>query len=452
MAKTADPSSREMPHSEESELALLGSILLRPTAIEKVYDIIRPGDFYRSAHRHVYEAMLERFNNRDAIDLITLQETLTTNEKLEQVGGVEFLSELSESVPTSYNIVSYAQIIADKAILRDLLETTWGIIEEGYSPGRAVREIVDDAERKIFEVGQREVESALKPIDEVVRESLKDIDKYFAEGEKFTGTATGFYELDDLTNGLQPGELSIIAARPSMGKTAFALNIAENVAIRDNLPVLIFTLEMSAKACGLRMLSSIAKIDMSRLRKGEADKDDYYDLTRAGSVLAESPLFIDDSGFVGTDDIRVKGRRLKAEKKKLGLILIDYIQLMRPRQGIQSREQQISDISRSLKGIAKELDVPVVALSQLNRGVENRDNKRPRLSDIRESGAVEQDADMIFFIYRDDYYNPETSESPGMAEIRLAKNRNGPTGNAELVFLKKNARFENKEQHRDDPY
>ena len=441
---------REPPHSIDSELALLGSIMLRPNAIEKVYDIIQSGDFYRSAHRHIYEAMLEQYNRRDAIDVVTLSEQLERQDHLEHVGGVEFLTQLLNAVPTSHNITSYATIIADKSILRSLLEVTWEIIEEGYTASREVRELLDDAERKVFEVGQREVKSSLVPIEQVVSDSLAEVLKYFQDGAGYTGVATGFEKLDEITNGFQRGELIIIAARPSMGKSAFALNIAENVALRDKAPVAVITLEMSAYTCGLRMLSSIARVDLARLRRGEADKDDYYNLTKAGSALSECPIFIDDSGAISTDEIRAKCRRLKAEKG-LELLVIDYIQLLQARRGIQSREQQISDISRSLKALAKELNIPVVALSQLNRGVENRDDKRPRLSDIRESGAVEQDADMILFIYRKEYYETDDPEAEGKAEVIVSKNRNGPTGAVELTFLKKYTRFENLERYHTEP-
>ena len=453
MAEVKIPAAhREPPNSVESELALLGSIMLRPNALEKVYDIISPGDFYRANHRYIYEVMLELYNRRDAIDVVTVSERLTRQKRLDQVGGVEFLSQLTENVPTSHNITSYATIIADKAILRSLLETAWEIIEEGYTATRDVREIVDEAERKVFEVGQREVKSSLEPIEEIVNNSLKEVLKYFQEGAGYTGVATGFEKFDEITNGLQRGELVIIGARPSMGKSALALNMAENVALRDRTPVAVFTLEMSSNMCGMRMLASIARVDLAKLRKGEADQKDYYDLTKAGSALSEAPIYIDDSGGLTIDEIRAKSRRLKADKG-LGLVIVDYIQLLQPRAGIQSREQQIADISRSLKALAKELYVPVVALSQLNRAVENRsaDERRPRLSDIRESGAVEQDADLICFIYRHEYYNPDDFESKGRAEVIIAKNRNGPTGACDLTFLKQYTRFENLDEYHTEP-
>lgn len=451
---------REMPNSQSSEVALLGSIFLRPNSIEQVVDIIRPGDFYRSNHRNIYEAMTELYRKRDAIDVLTVSDSLEKQNLLEQVGGMDYLSELSETVPTSYNIASYANIIANKAMLRALLETCHGIVEKGYSSSQDAREIVDEAEKLVFEVGQREIKSSVDQISEVVQGSLKAIKKYFEEGDKFTGVPTGFERIDDLTNGLQPGELTILAARPSMGKSALALNIAANIGLTEkSKPVVIFTLEMSKETCGMRMLSTLARVDLSSVRKGEAKENDFYNLTQAGAALYEAPIYIDDTGFIGTDEIRAKSRRLKAQNDGLSLIIIDYIQLMKPREGIQSREQQISDISRSLKAIAKEMHVPVMALSQLNRGVENREDKRPRLADIRESGAVEQDADMIMFIYRAVYYKPQGDpdfdpETENQAEVILAKNRNGPTGHATLVFLNKFARFENLEMRREDsiPY
>jgi replicative DNA helicase len=442
---------REPPHSVESELALIGSIMLRPSSLDKVIDVLSPSDFYRSAHRLVYEAMLELNTKRDAIDVVTLAERLEKTGKLDSAGGVEFLTELTEAVPTSHNIENYGRIIADKAILRGLVDAAWEILEDGYSSSLDVREIIDEAERKVFEVGQREVTPSLAPIDQIVMQSLKEIDEHLKKGAGFTGIPTGYEKLDELTNGLQRGELIVIAARPSMGKSAFALNIAENIALRDNIPVVVFTLEMSKEQCGLRFLSSQGRVNLQRLYAGDSDAEDFQRLTRAAGALDKAPIYIDDSGYISTDEIRAKCRRLKAEKG-LGLIVIDYIQLMKTRKGIESREQQISDISRSLKGMAKELDVPVLALSQLNRKVEDRPDKRPHLSDIRESGAVEQDADLIAFIYRHEYYNPDDIESKGKAEVIVAKHRQGPTGKVELTFLGEFIRFENLELGRDDPY
>ena len=443
--------SKQMPHSIESELALLGSIILRPPALDNVSDIIQPGDFYKAGHRKVYEAMLGLSKKGEAIDFVTITAWLEKAEALEQAGGMEFLSELTENVPTSHNIRSYAKIIADKARLRALLEAAWGIIEEGYTSKRDVSEILEEAEHKIFEVGQREIQSTLTSMDDIVIQSMTHLDQFSEGGQTFTGVPTGFSKLDDLTNGLQKGELTVIAARPSMGKSAFAFNIATNVAIGSGLPVVIFTLEMSAVSCGVRMLCSQAGVDIQKLRNGEATTEDFKDFTRAAAMLSEAPIFIDDAGLIGTDEIRAKCRRMKA-RHDIGLVIIDYLQLLKVRRGVENREQQISDMSRSLKALAKELNVPVVCISQLNRAVENREDKRPRLADIRESGAVEQDADMIAFIYRHEYYHEDDEESHGKAEVILAKNRNGPTGKVEIQFDKRFARFRDLERYRDDPH
>ncbi len=462
---------REMPHSLESEVALLGSILLRPTSIERVYDIVRPGDFYRLAHRTIYEAMVRLYNEREAIDVVTLTTELEKQDQLGSAGGVEFLVELSEAVPTSHNIVSYANIIADKAMLRDLLETTWEIIDEGYSATKEVREIVDEAESKVFQVGQREIRTSTVTIEDMVHASLDSIDKAmkeFKSGNVITGVPSGFTDLDDITKGFQGGDLLILAARPSMGKTAFALNIATHIASEVKKPAIVFTMEMNARICTLRMLASMAKVDLGRLRVGDLSNEEYKKLQGAGSLLHDAPLFIDDTGMVSTDEIRAKCRRIKADKG-LGMVVIDYIQLMKARDLRAPREQQVADISRSLKAIAKEMDVPVMALSQLNRGVENRDDKRPRMADIRESGAVEQDADLIMFLYRDEYYlekqkkfyeaeekldvwQQKMDECLGVAEVIISKHRNGMTGTVDLSFVKECTVFQNLEKRHDSPF
>lgn len=443
--------SREPPNSEESEIALLGSILLRPTSIERVIDILRPGDFYRSAHRLVYEAMLDLYEKRDAIDMVILADRLEKLGRFDQVGGMEFLMTLQGAVPTSYNIVNYANIIANKAILRNLQEAAWEIVESTYSSTAEVRDVVDEAERMVFEVGQRDLKTTLRPIDEIIRENIEAINEHLKTGNMFSGIPTGYEQLDELISGFQAGQLIVIAARPSMGKSAFALNLAENICLRDGIPVVVFTLEMNTDLCGMRILASNARVSLRSLMARESDDEDFRRLTKSAGELSEIPLYIDDSANIGTDEVRAKCRRLKAEKG-LGLVIIDYIQLMKTRRGIESREQQISDISRNLKALAKELKVPVIALSQLNRKVEERKDRRPMLSDIRESGAVEQDADLITFIYRHEYYFPEETEEEGKAEIIVAKNRNGPTGTAKLSFVKRFMRFENLAQYQDEPY
>ncbi len=440
-------STKQLPNSIESELALLGSIMLRPPAIDLISDLLRVEDFYKASHRKIFEAMLYLGSRNDAIDLITLSEHLEKEGNLEQVGGVIYLSELTENVPTSHNIRTYARIIVDKAQLRNLLDACRGIIDDAYNSGADVSEIINDAERTIMEVGERDIQSSIKPIDDVIIQSMTHLDQFSEGGQTFTGVPTGYSKLDELTNGLQKGELTVIAARPSMGKSAFAFNIAANVAIGANIKVAFFTLEMSAVSCGVRMLCSQAGVDIMRLRNGEATTTDFQDFTKAAAMLSDAPIYIDDAGMISTDEIRAKCRRIK----DLGLIIVDYLQLVKPRRGIENREQQISDMSRSLKAISKELNVPIVCLSQLNRGVEKRDDKRPRLADIRESGAVEQDADMIAFIYRHEYYHEDDLESKGLAEVILSKNRNGPTGKAELQFDRRFARFRELERYRDDP-
>jgi replicative DNA helicase len=438
---------REMPHSLESEVAVLGSILLRPTSIEKVIDIIRPGDFYRGAHRTIYEAMVRLYNDREAIDIVTLTTELEKQSQLESAGGVEYLAELSEAVPTSHNIVSYANIIADKAMLRDLLETTWEIIDEGYSATREVREIVDEAERKVFEVGQREIRITELSTEELVNQSLDQTQqnmKNYKAGVKTVGVPSGFIDLDHITKGFMPGEVIMIAARPSMGKTSFALNIAMHMAINLDLAVEFFSLEMKKEILILRMQAMLAGVDFTELKVGNITDDEWRRINHAAGKIAKAPIFIHDKFNIKLEHIWAKCRRRKTGKKR-GVICIDYLQKITPINSRIPREQQVSKLSGMMKDIAGEMNCPVIILSQLNRGVENRDDKRPRMADIRESGATEQDADIMFMLYREVYYfkqlraefeknnNLHTwklrmAEIVNQAEGIIAKYRNGQSG------------------------
>jgi len=440
--------NRQMPHSIESELALLGSIMLRTDAIDDV-SFLQAGDFYKSAHRKIFEGMRAIYRKNEPVDNVTLTAWLENNEALEQVGGIEFLSEITNNVPTSHNIKSYATIIKEKSNLRNLNEILWQGMELIHS-NLPFAEILEELEAKLFKAGQGQLSDSITKIDDIIIESMSHLDQFEEGVGSFTGVSTGFEDLDLLTNGLQKGELTVIAARPSMGKTALALDIATNAALNDNLPVAIFSMEMGATAIGIRMICSESGVNIQLLRNGDAAEGDYKALTKAAAKLSECQIFIDDSGLISTGEILSRCRRLKS-KHNIGLVVVDYLQLLKARRGIENREQQISDMSRSLKQIARDLNLPVVCLSQLNRGVEGRDNKRPRLSDIRESGAVEQDADMIAFIYRDDYYN-DNSEFPGIAEVNLAKNRNGPTGKVELHFNIGVARFGNLDKFRDNEH
>jgi replicative DNA helicase len=431
------------PQNLEAEVSVLGGVLLENDALNRVLEILREDDFYREAHRKIFSAILDLYERSEPADLVTLSETLKKRDTLDAVGGIDYLNSLVNSVPTAANITYYAKIIKEKSILRKLINRATEIINLGYGDSGDVDDFIDRAERSIFEVSEDRVRPSFYPLKDIIKSSFKTIEKLYEKRQLITGVPTGFPKLDELTSGLQPSDLIIIAGRPSMGKTAFALNISQNAAIDGVVPTAIFSLEMAKEQLALRMLCSQAKVDAHRLRGGFLSESDWPRLTRAAGLLSEAPIFIDDSPALSALEMRAKSRRLKADNN-LGLVIVDYLQLMRGRTDSERREQEISDISRSLKALAKELNVPVIALSQLNRKVEDRGDKRPQLADLRESGAIEQDADVIIFLYRDEVYNKsEDNPNKGTAEIIIGKQRNGPTDTFKLAFLDKYTCFEN---------
>jgi replicative DNA helicase len=438
------------PQNLEAEASVLGAVLLENEALNRVIEILQEDDFYRNAHRRIFAAILHLYEHSEPVDLITLSEVLKTRGELDAVGGIEYLNSLVNGVPTAANISYYAKIIKEKAILRKLINRATEIVSQSYSNSGDVDEFIDQAERTIFEISEDRVRPSFYPIKDLIKSSFKTIERLYEKRQLITGVPTGFQRLDELTSGLQPSDLIIIAGRPSMGKTAFALNIAQNASLQAAIPAAIFSLEMSKEQLALRMLCSEAKVDAHRLRGGFLSESDWPKLTRAAGSLSEAPLFIDDTPGLSALEMRAKTRRLKIEHN-LGLVIVDYLQLMRGRASADSREQEISDISRSLKALAKELSIPVIALSQLNRRVEDRGDKRPQLSDLRESGAIEQDADVILFLYREEVYN-KSEENRGKAEIIIGKQRNGPTDKVDLAFLDKYTRFENISGLKEDSY
>ena len=431
------------PQNLEAEQSVLGGILLDNQGLNPVLEVITSRDFYSEAHRRIFEAMINLSERGEPVDLITLSSILKDRTQLDKAGGAAYLAGLVDNVPSAANIAHYAKIVKEKAILRGLINTATEILGKTYAPGADVDTVLDEAEQAIFEISEKKIRPAFFPIKDIVKDSFRTIEELYARKELITGVPTGFEKVDDLTSGLQDSDLIIIAGRPSMGKTAFALNIAEFVGIHRGLPVCLFSLEMAKEQIATRMLAATAKVDSQRIRKGFLGETDWPKLTTAAGILSEAPIFIDDTAAITVLEMKAKARRLKAEHG-LGLVIIDYLQLMRSSAAKDSREQEISEISRSLKALAKELSVPVIALSQLNRKVEDRTNRRPQMADLRESGAIEQDADVIAFIYRDEVYNKaEDNPEKGMAEVIIAKQRNGPIGTVKLAFLEKFTSFEN---------
>ena len=439
-----------IPQSIEAEEAVLGAILVNPVVITKVVEILKPESFYKPAHKYIYKAMLQLFNNNENIDIVTVSETLNYDSKLEIVGGRAYINDLGLKTITTANIEYYAKMVQEKAIKRSLINAGSEIIGFGYDLN-PTEESLDAAERLIFDIASKKATKDLTPVSELVDETFKKIEYINEHKGELTGCPTGFYDLDLMTNGLQKSDLIILAARPSMGKTAFALNIAQNAAIREKVPVAIFSLEMSKSQLVQRMMCSEAEVDSQRVRCGNLVRKDWDKLANAMCAIAEAPIYIDDTSGCTLTDLRAKCRRLAMEVKDLGLIVIDYLQLMEG-VGKEDRMQQISAISRGLKTVARELNVPIIALSQLSRAVESRNDKRPQMSDLRESGAIEQDADIIMFIYRDEYYTrgkegEEEAAQPtgneGKSEIIIAKQRNGPVGSVNLLFQSNITKFKN---------
>ncbi|HME43304.1 MAG TPA: replicative DNA helicase [Syntrophorhabdales bacterium] len=442
---TVEKRGRVPPQNLEAEQSLLAGVLIDPESMNKVVDVVLPEDFYRDDHTRIFELMLDLYEKNEPIDIVTVSSAAKDKGILEKIGGVTYLNTLVDLMPTSANITQYAKMVREKALLRNLMKVSTEIIEKGYEVETNIDGYVDDAEKMIFQISERKYKPSFFAVRDLVMENVKTIERLFQKKQVVTGVPTGFVELDKLTSGLQPSDLIIVAGRPSMGKTALCLNIAQNAALADSasMPVGIFSMEMSKEQLVMRLLSSESEVEFSKLRTGTLSQAEWPKLAQAADTLYKAPIFIDDSAALGVLDLRARARRLKKEHN-LGLLVIDYLQLMRGRSntGGDRREQEISEISRFLKALAKELNIPVIAISQLNRMVEQRDNKRPRLSDLRESGAIEQDADVIMFIYRDEVYDKE-SKFKGIAEIIIGKQRNGPTGEVQVTFLDKFTAFKN---------
>ncbi len=437
-------SFRVPPHSVQAEQSVLGGLMLDNEAWDQVADRIIGEDFYRREHQLIFRAIDRLAERQQPFDVVTLGEELERAGGLQDVGGLAYLGNLAKDTPSAANIRAYADIVREHSVMRQLIRVGTDIAGRGFRPeGRSSLELLDEAERRVFEIAEQGKRGgSFSPIKTLLTQAVDRIETLFQRDEHITGLSSGFNDFDDQTSGLQPADLIIVAGRPSMGKTTFAMNIAEHVAIHNKVPVAVFSMEMPGHALAMRMMSSLGRIDQHRVRTGKLEDDEWPRLTSAVSILAEAPLFIDDTAALTPTELRARARRLMREHGDLGLIVIDYLQLMQaPGQG-ENRTNEISAISRSLKALAKELDVPVIALSQLNRSLEQRTNKRPIMSDLRESGAIEQDADLIVFIYRDEVYN-EDSADKGIAEINIAKQRNGPIGTSRLTFLGKYTKFEN---------
>ena len=450
MPDVADISLRKLPpYTEEAEQYVLGACFGSGDAFARSLEIIELNDFYKTSHRKIFSAMQFLFEANQPIDILTVADRLRKSDELDDAGGMDYLDFLEGLVPTSAAISHHSRIIREKKVLRDLIETATEIVVSSYEDSDDADEILDKAERSIFEISEKRTKRSFYSIREIVKSSFDSIEKLFEKPGMVTGVETGFRELDQLTSGLQPSDLVIIAGRPSMGKTSLALDIARFAACKRKVPTAIFSLEMSKEQLGLRMLCAEARVSSVKLRTGFLASSDWPNLTAAAGRISEAPIFIDDSPQLATLDIRARSRRLKAEHS-LGLVIVDYLQLMHGSRKIESRQLEISEISRGLKGLAKELNVPIIALSQLSRAVENRTDKRPLLSDLRESGSIEQDADVVAFIYREEVYDAETAKA-GIAEILIRKQRNGPIGDVELAFLKEFTRFENLEHRITEP-
>ena len=436
------------PHSVEAEQSVLGGLLIDNMAWDRAGDQVSEGDFYRYEHREIFIVIAALINGSKPADVITVFEQLQSNGKAEACGGLAYLNALAQSVPSAANLRRYAEIVRERAILRKLISASDEIATNAFNPqGRQVSQILDEAEGKIFKIGEEgsRNKQGFIGVDKLTMQLIDRITELAENGaEEVTGVRTGFFDIDRMTAGLQKGDLIILAARPSMGKTALAINIAEAVAVNEGLPVLVFSMEMGASQLALRMIGSLGRIDQSGLRTGRLRDDEWTRLTEAAERLGKAELYIDESPALNPAEVRARSRRMARQCGTLGLIVVDYLQLMSGtgKSDGENRATEISEISRGLKALAKELQCPVIALSQLNRSVETRTDKRPMMSDLRESGAIEQDADVIMFIYRDDYYNKESKE-PGVAEIIIAKQRNGPVGTTKLTFLKPLTKFDN---------
>lgn len=439
---------RVPPHSIEAEQSVLGGLLIENDAWDRCGDLINERDFYRYEHRQIFSSIAQLVNLSKPADVITVFEQLQSLGKDQECGGMPYLNALAQSIPSAANIRRYAEIVRERAILRKLVAASDEIATNAFNTqGRPVAQILDDAEQKIFNIGEEgsRMKAGFQPMEKLVVDLLDRVTEMAENPNDVTGVHTGFYDYDRMTAGMQAGDLIVLAARPSMGKTALALNIAEHVAVQERLPVAVFSMEMGAAQLTLRLVGSLGRIDQSNLRTGKLRNDEWSRLSETVEKMRGINMFIDETPGLTSSELRANARRLARQCGKLGLIVVDYLQLMSGSSGggDENRATELGEISRSLKGLAKELQCPVIALSQLNRSVEQRQDKRPMMSDLRESGAIEQDADVIIFIYRDDYYTKEQSKDPGVAEIIIAKQRNGPTGTVRLAFLKPLTRFEN---------
>jgi len=427
------------PYNKEAEQSVLGSCLHSSEAIAKALEVLSEEDFYKAANKKIFIVMREQFEANEPIDVLALADRLRKKDELENVGGLEYLSLLEDYVPTATAVGHHAKILREKKILRDLIQTATDIVSNSYSDRDDVDTLLDKAEQSIFEISEKRTKPSFFKLPDVIRENVSNLEKLSMEPGMVTGLSCGFTDLNQMTAGFQPSDLIILAARPSMGKTSFALDIARFVSLHEGIPTAIFSLEMSKQQLGIRLLCSQAQVDSQKVRTGYLARTDWPKLHEAGRRLSEAKMFIDDSAALSVLDLRARARRLAAEQP-LGLIIIDYLQLMQGRGNPESRQLEVSDISRGLKALAKELNVPILALSQLSRAVESRTDKRPLLSDLRESGSIEQDADVVMFIYREVVYNPETDD-PGKTEILVRKQRNGPIGDVRLHFESKFTRF-----------
>ncbi len=433
------------PQNIEAEQCVLGAMLIEREAIIKAADILQADDFYRQDHRVIFEAIMALFNKNEAVDLVTVTEELKHLGKLADIGGVTTITSLSNVVPTAANVIFHAKIVEDKALRRKLIYAATDIVTNGYEEEEDVSVVLDNAEKKILDVGKGQSTGDFSHIKTVIEEAMDRIDKLYGSQETLTGLSTGFRDFDQMTSGLQPSDLVIVAARPSMGKSTIVLNMAQYAAIKQGKSVAFFSLEMSKDQLVQRMLCAEAGIDASKLRIGQLSDEDWTNLMDASDRLSHANIYLDDTPAITGMEMRAKARRLKHEAHGLDMIIVDYLQLMQSsgKRGVENRQQELSEISRSLKALGRELSVPVVALSQLSRSVEQRPNKRPMLSDLRESGALEQDADIVAFLYRDAYYNPDT-EDPSLTEFIIAKHRNGPVGTVKLIFQAAYTRFANR--------
>ena len=432
------------PQSIEAEQAVLGGLMLDNQGWDRIADIISDNDFYRHDHRLIFRAIENLSANNSPFDAVTVSQMLKTHEHLEEAGGLAYLGELVRDTPSAANLKAYAEIVRERSVLRQLIEVGTEIADSAFRPeGRESKEILDHAEQLVFQIAEQgeRGRTGMQSIKTLLAKAVDRIDTLYQQDDPITGVPTGFSEFDEMTSGLQSSDLIIVAGRPSMGKTTFAMNLAEHAAIKHRKPVAVFSMEMPGEQLAMRLMSSLGRIDQHKVRTGRLDDDDWARLTSAMGILADAPLFIDDTPALNPTELRARARRM-AREHGLGMIVIDYLQLMQTGSGSENRASEISEISRGLKALAKELKVPIIALSQLNRSLEQRPNKRPVMSDLRESGAIEQDADVIVFIYRDEVYN-EDSPDKGIAEIIIGKQRNGPIGKVRLTFLGQYTRFEN---------